>query len=158
MAFLDENYGKAEAKRSRVVKRAVFWGVLGIIVGVSLFLYFRNYSQERTFNRFMTLLKQHNYGDAYKMWDDPETRSSYTPDRFLQDWGPDGLYKNVAESHVEFEDSCGDAVVFTLTVPGQDPVGISVTRGTNIIGFFIAPRCPGKHWHIKEFFKSVFGG
>jgi hypothetical protein len=157
MAILDENYGKAEGKRSRLVWRVVLWGLAAAIVGGSLYFYFQNYSQERTMDRFLSLLREQKYQDAYKMWDDPETRSSYPPERFIEDWGPSGMYANAASAKIDNEDSCGDGVVFTLVFPGQNPVGLVVTRGTNIMGFSMEARCPGKHWHLKEFLKSIFG-
>ena len=155
--FLDENYGVADAKRSRVRWRIVTWGLLAVVVGVSLFFYFRNWRQERVVNKFFTLLREQKYQDAYALWDDPETRSSYPPDRFIKDWGPSGEFAAAAAAKVDNEDSCGDGVVFTVVFPGKDPFGLIVARDTNVIGFAPWPRCPGKHWHLKEFLKSVFG-
>jgi hypothetical protein len=157
MALLDENYGVADAKRSRVRWRIVLWGLLAVAVGVSLFFTFRNWREERTMNRFLALLREQKYQDAYALWDDPETRSSYPPEKFIADFGPSGEFANVGTAKIEIIDSCGDGVVFTLVFPGKPPLGLVVVRATNVIGFAQEARCPGKHWHLKEFLKSVFG-
>jgi hypothetical protein len=158
--FLDANYGVAEERRGRLIKRYLLWGLLAIVVAGGLYFYFRNWKEERTLNHFFSLLREQRFQDAYAMWgDDPALRKSYPPERFLQDWGPTGEYGNIAQVKVENEDVCGAnrEVWFTLTFPGKDPIGLVVERGTYILTFAPEIRCPGRHLHLKEFLKSVFG-
>ena len=42
--YLDE-YGVTDARREQTRKRIVIWGVLAVIVGVSGFFYFRNWTE-----------------------------------------------------------------------------------------------------------------
>ena len=158
--FLDESYGVADERRGRKVKKVVIWGLLGLIVAGALYFQFRNWKEEKTLDRFLTLLREQKYQDAYAMWgDDPDMRKSYPPESFLKDWGPSGEYGNVAAVKIENTDVCGDnrEVWFTLVFPGKNPVGLVVARGNNVITYAPEFRCPGRHWQWKEFFKRVFG-
>src|ERR1044071_6665449 len=114
-SFLDANYGVAEEKRGRRVKRIVIWGLLGIIVATVLYFQFRTWKEERTVNRFLTLLREQKYQDAYATWD-PEVHSTYPPESFIKDWGPSGEYANAAAAKIENVDVCGvdREVWFTL--------------------------------------------
>lgn len=159
-SFLDANYGVAEARRGRTVKKIVIWGVLALAVGAFLYFQFRNWKEERTVNRFLTLLREQKLQDAYAMFpDDPEMRRSYPPEAFIKDWGPTGEFGNVAAVTIENTDVCGADrdVWFTLIFPGKNPVGLMVPHGTNTVTFAPEIRCPGRHWQWKEFFKRIFG-
>ena len=65
--YLDE-YGVTDARRERLRKRIIIWGVLALIIGTSAFFYFRNWGEERALDRFVTLLKQQKYQEAYEQW------------------------------------------------------------------------------------------
>ena len=78
--YLDE-YGVADARREQLRKRIIIWGVLAVIVGISAFFYFRNWGEERALDRFVTLLKQQKYQEAYQLWQTPD--SAKFPNRAL---------------------------------------------------------------------------
>jgi hypothetical protein len=153
--FLDPGYGLTEARRARRIKLIAVWGISIVIVATVLFFTFRNWQQERVMNQFISLLKQQNYQEAYKLWG---ANKYYPPERFIEDWGPSGQYKAAGEAKITNEDVCGSGVVFTVEIPKTDPLGLWVERSTNIIGF--APngwvRCPGAHLHVVEYLKSLF--
>lgn len=153
--FLDPGYGVTEARRARRIKLIVVWGVSIVIVATGLFFTFRTWQQERAVNQFLSLLKQQNYQEAYKLWG---ANKYYPPERFIEDWGPSGQYKDAANAKITNEDVCGSGVIFTLEIPKIEPFGIWVERSTNIVGF--APngwaRCPGAHLHLVEYLKSLF--
>ena len=155
--YLDE-YGVKDAQRERRTKRILLWSAVAIVVGVSAFFYFRNWSEERTVARFVTLLEQQKYQEAYKMWETTESARFYPPEKFTEDWGPNGGYKNAAALKVEDVDSCGQGVVFNVAYPGTDNFGLWVERKTGVISFAPWPRCPGAHLQIWRFLKSRFGG
>ncbi len=160
--YLDQ-YGVTDAKRERRTKHIIVWGVLAVIVAVSAFFYFRNWPEEREIDRFFTLLRDKQYQQAYQLWDSPETRRFYPPEKFIEDWGESGVYKNPAGLHVEDVDNCGDGplaegVVFNVAYPGTDNFGLWVERSTKVIKFAPWNRCPGPHLQVMEFLKSHFGG
>ena len=90
--YLDE-YGVTDARRERLRKRILIWGVLAVVVGTAVFFSFRNWGEERTMDRFMALLKRQNYAEAYRMWQTPGSAKFYPPEKFAEDWGPAGVYK-----------------------------------------------------------------
>ena len=155
--YLDE-YGVADARRERLRKRIILWGLTAVIVGTSAFFYFRNWSEERVLDHFVTLLKQQKYQEAYQLWLTPETAKFYPPEKFAEDWGASGLYKNPAALQIREEDSCGDGVVFQIAYPGADDFGLWIDRDKKFISFYGWPRCPGRHLQIWQFIKSRFGG
>jgi hypothetical protein len=155
--YLDE-YGVAEARRGRIVKFIVLGVLTAAILGTAGFFYFRNWSEERVVDRFLDLLKQKNYQEAYKLWETPESRRFYPIQKFNEDWGPTGVYKDSAAIKVSNVDACEGGVVFTFNYPGTDDTGIWVDRGTKIMSFYSEPRCRGRHVQWGEFFKRLFGG
>jgi len=158
--FLDSTYGVDDAKKERRIKRIVLWSLTILIVGGILFLTFRNWREEKVVKQFIALLKQQNYQDAYKLFGcTQETPCKYyPPDKFNEDWGPAGEYKDAGDAKIENEDVCGSGVIFTMVIPRKEPLGLWVESSTNILGF--APngwsRCPGKHWQLWQYLKSRF--
>jgi hypothetical protein len=158
--FLDSSYGVTEARRARRIKLIVGWGLGILVVGTILFFTFRNWRQEQVIKQFFSLLKEQKYQDAYKLWGcTQETPCKYyPPDRFTEDWGPSGQYKDAASAKISNEDVCGSGVIFTVEIPKIEPFGLWVETSNNVLGF--APngwaRCPGAHLHLWEFLKAHF--
>jgi hypothetical protein len=155
--ILDPSYGVADEHRSRVVKRVVLWGLAGIVIAGALFLWFRNWRQEQMVKQFFTLLEQKKYQDAYAMWCNAEHPCKYySPEAFIEDWGPSSPFSNVAAIQIRHEDNCSGGVVFDLENPQAKPVGLFVNQD-NILGFAAGPRCPGPHLQILDFIRSHLG-
>jgi hypothetical protein len=158
--FLDSTYGVADARRERRRRRIILWSLTVLIVAGILFFSFHNWKQERVVKQFISLLKQQNYQDAYKLFGcTQETPCKYyPPEKFNEDWGPAGEYKDAGDAKIQNEDVCGSGVIFTVAIPKKAPLGLWVETATNVLGF--APngwdRCPGKHWQIWESLKSRF--
>jgi hypothetical protein len=157
--FLDSTYGVADARRERRIKLIVLWSVSVLIVGSVLFFTFRNWRQEQVVKQFISLIKQQQYQEAYKLWGcTQETPCKYyPPEKFNEDWGPTGEFKNAGDAKIQNEDVCGSGVLFAVAIPKKEPLGLWVETRTNVLGF--APpgqlRC-GKHFQIWEFLKSKF--
>src|SRR5580658_2701652 len=157
--FLDPGYGVTEARRAKRIKLIAVSSVTILVVAGFLFFTFRNWRQERVVNEFLALLKQQKYQDAYQLWGcTQETPCKYyPPEKFNEDWGPAGEYKNAGEAKIQNEDVCGSGVLFALAIPNKEAFGLWVETSNNTIGF--APpgmiRC-GKHLQLWEFLKSKF--
>jgi hypothetical protein len=158
--FLDSTYGVNEARKERRIKLIVLW-TLGILAVASiLYFTFRNWRQEQVVKQFISLIKQQNYQEAYKLWGcTQETPCKYyPPEKFNEDWGPSGQYKDAGQATVANEDVCGSGVLFEIVIPKTEPFGLWVETSTNTLGF--APngwaRCPGRHLQLWEFIKSKF--
>lgn len=157
MAGYLDAYGAGDARREKRTKQIVLWALGTLIAAAVLFFYFRNFGEERAVNRFMDLLKQKKYQDAYALWT-PETRKYYGPEKFIEDWGATGVYKNADALSLKDVDACGDGVVFHYQYPGTEDFGLWVERSSKYISFAGWPRCPGPHLQIMEFLKSRLGG
>ncbi|SRR6266849_5261650 len=158
MAGYLDAYGVGDERRERRTKRLVLWGLAAVAILSVLYFTFRTWSQERVVKQFVTRLQQKDYQGAYKLWDCPPDMPcrDYPPEKFIEDWGPSGMYADIAAAHIENVDSCGAGVVFTLVFPQGDPIGLYVLSETNLISFAPWPRCPGPHLHLWEFLKSRF--
>lgn len=156
--YLDE-YGVAEQRRERLIKRIAIWGLAILAVAAVLYFTFRNWNEERQMKKFFALLEQKKYQEAYALWGcTAETPCKYySPERFLEDWGESSPYSNPQDTRTLHEDVCGTGVVFDIQAPKADEVGLYVDRNTKLISFAPWTRCPGPHLQIWEFFKQHFG-
>lgn len=159
MAGYLDGYGVSDARKERRLKRIVIIALAVVILAVAGYFTFRNWSQERQFKKFLTMLEQKKYQDAYAMWGcTPETPCKYYPaEKFLEDWGPSSPYSNPESIRTLHEDVCGTGVVFNIEAPKTESIGLYVDRSTGEVSFAPWPRCPGPHLQIWEFFKQHFG-
>jgi hypothetical protein len=154
--ILSENYGVADTKREKRRKRIVIVTMVVLIAAAIAYFSLRTRTQERIVAQFLQTLREQKYQDAYKMWG---YSKYYPPESFLEDWGPESKYKNASALKVENIDYCGDTVVFDLTYPNQEDVGLYVDRSTGNIGFAQSDwlgRCPGRHLQLGAFLHRVF--
>lgn len=156
--ILDENYGVAEERRNRLIKRIVIWGLVVIVAATVGYFSLRTWSQQRVMSHFLDDLKQQKYQAAYALWGCTQDTPCkyYPPEKFTQDWGPSSPYANPSELKIEHVDFCNDGVVFDLSYPKSDDLGLWVNRSTNAISFAPWPRCPGRHLQLGQFFHSLF--
>lgn len=155
--YLD-GYGVADQRRERIVKRFFLWGGTALIVAVVGYYGLRTYPQQRVVDHFLSKLGQQQYQDAYKMWC-PQNCRLYSPNQFLEDWGPTSKYAKTSDWKIQHVDFCGEGVVFDMSYPGtEEDVGLWVNRSTGLISFTPSdtPRCPGRHMHLGAFLKSLF--
>jgi hypothetical protein len=151
--ILDPSYGALEERRSRSVKKILVWGFLALIAGGTLFVVFRNYREERAMKQFIAYLDKQQYQDAYKLM---APSKYYPPEKFLEDFGPAGMYKDLSHASIQHEDVCSGGVVFNVVPAKGEAWGLIVNSDTQQISFYSEPRCPGKHWQIWEFLKARF--
>ncbi len=150
--------GQQSARRATIVKRIVVSVLIGAVVVTVAYFSLRTWNQEHAVNQFLEDLQRKDYQNAYRLWGcTPEKPcKDYSSDKFNEDWGASSLYSNAAALKVEHIDFCDTGVVFDLTYPKQEELGLWVDRSTNLIGFAPWPRCPGRHMQLGEFFKSLF--
>jgi hypothetical protein len=163
MSYL-EAYGAAEENRSqkvRVVRNVLLGTVAALILGVVLFVVFRNFSQERQIKKFVQLLQAHNYAEAYAMWGCSEAHPcpEYPFAKFQEDWGPKSPHADESTAHIALSQACGSGVVLRLDYKGgEDAVPLFVERSNDVISFAPWAECPGTlHWRFGDFFRSLFG-
>jgi hypothetical protein len=153
--FLDQ-YGVADTQREKR-RRIVIGSVLALVlIGAFSYFFFRTWSEERTVRAFLDSLSRQDFQGAYKYWGCSQDKPNYEPERFNEDWGPSTPYSNGSAAKVSNVDFCDTGVVFSLTYPNADPVSLWVERSTNVISFSPWPRCPGRHWEFRQFFRNLF--
>jgi hypothetical protein len=156
MAGYLDSYGVADQRRERIVKLSLIIGLSTILILTIGYFTFRTHSQERVVSQFMGDLEHQQYMDAYKLWGCPEQCRLYPPNEFLKDWGPESKTAKAAQFKIEHVDYCNEGVVFDLSYPNTEDIGLWVNRATNIISFYDTPRCRGPHLQIGAFLKSLF--
>ena len=140
--LLDENYGVADARREKRIKRILIAVVtLTVALGL-LWFFFRNYKEEARVSDFLTLLERKDFKSAYALWGctDATPCRDYKMEQFLRDWGPQSDAANVAAITRSKVKSCDKGIIQLLQIKGQD-VNLYVDRATLVIGFAPWPVC-----------------
>lgn len=159
MAGYLDTYGVADQRRERIVKYSLISVVSVALIATIAYFSLRTHGQQRVMDRFLDDLQHQQYMDAYKLWGCPEHCKLYPPDEFLKDWGPSSKAANPSAFKIEHVDYCGDGVVFDLSHPNSDDIGLWVNRTTGYISFYDfydVPRCPGRHLQLGAFLRSLF--
>jgi hypothetical protein len=156
-----EAYGAEEAHRAhraRIVKWCIIAGVAALILALIFYIQFRNYTQESIVNDFLGKLRNHDYADAYQMFGCTEATPcpNYAYPKFLEDWGPHSAFADASKASTGVTQSCGNGVLIQVNEPGKDPTALIVDRANGQISFAPWPECPGKHWHFRQWWDSLF--
>ena len=157
MADFLTGYGDKDVKRATRNKRVVL-AVVGLVAAGGLFWYFaKTFMEERTVNRFVSLLSSQDYKGAYAMWGctDQTPCRDYKMERFMEDWGPKSPYANASEISTTLAESCGNSVWITIKTPKTAELGLAVDADTSLISFTPEARCPGK-WRLREFIPRLW--
>lgn len=151
-----EGYGVDEQRRESLTKRVVLGVLIAVVVGLLLFFFIHNRAEKNAGQRFLSALRAHDYQHAYELWGCTASKPcpEYAYNKFMEDWGPKGLYADANAGRISIVDSCGGGVVLMMKFPNADPFGVWVDRNTKTLGFAPWPRCPGRHWHFWDFIKS----
>jgi len=158
-----ETYGASEehrVQRIRLIKNGAIIVAGVLIVGLALYGVFKNRSEEQQVKNFVALMRAQDYRGAYGLWgcSDVHPCPDYSFVKFMDDWGPKSVHADQSSAHIEFSQSCGSGVVIRLEYAGsEEPVNLSVERGTKVVGFAPWEECPGtKHLRIGAWLRSLF--
>ncbi len=89
--------------------------VLGVFVAYRLW----DYPEERAVSRFLNVVEQGNYQEAYRLW---QPSPSYSFDDFLRDWGERGDYGRIRSFEILRSKSKGSStVIVSVRINGVDP-------------------------------------
>lgn len=125
--YLDE-FGVADARREKLIKRMVAAALIVAVLAGVLWYVFRDYREERRVKSFLALVEQGDYASAYAMWGcttDAPCRD-YSYENFMADWGPGG-YGDVSSATVTSKRSCKTGVIERLSI-GDPQVILWVDR------------------------------
>lgn len=165
MAGYLESYAAIEERKAQNRHRLKVGSIVtvcAVIVAFLLFIFLHNYHQERVTKTFLSDLQNHQYQQAYRMWGctDQTPCRDYAFAKFMEDWGPNSAFASAGNTKMGLVQSCGSTTFVKLEASNKgEPVGLMVDRSTDVISF--APsgwaECPGRHWHVWEFIKGLFG-
>jgi len=104
--------------------------VTGALMGYRL----RNYPEERAVARFLTVLEEGNYREAYRLW---QPSPSYGFGDFMHDWGEQGDYGKIRQFEILRSQSKGSgAVIVTVRINSVDPpLDLVVDRRTTGLAY-----------------------
>jgi hypothetical protein len=156
-----EAYGATEesrANRVRRIKQSSITLVSVLILGLSLYLAFKNHTEEQQAKAFIARLIAQDYQGAYRMWGctDATPCRDYPFSKFMEDWGPNSAHADQTSARIAVSQSCGSGVVIRLEYRSAEPVPLWVERSSKTISFAPWPECPGRHLHIGAWLRSLF--
>lgn len=116
-----------------------YWLVMAVIlmaIACLLVYRLRDYPEERAVARFLTVLEQGNYQEAYRRW---QPSPSYSFTDFLHDWGEQGDYGKIRGFQILRSRSRGpNTVVITVRINGVDPpLDLLVDRNTKGLAYSV---------------------
>jgi hypothetical protein len=141
MSYL-EGYGAGEERKLKWVKYGVLGAIALILLATVLYFKFRDYSEHRKAEQFFERLRARDYNGAYALWGCTEQTPcrDYSRAKFMEDWGPSGVYANSANAEIVRTYSCDTGVIEVVKLPDQN-LNLWVDRNTDALSF--AP------WQLK---------
>lgn len=137
-----ETYRAGEERREKILIRLSIAMAVLLVAGGILWWYFRDYTEEKQIQQFLSALEQKDYKRAYSFWgctfENP--CRDYNFERFMEDWGPSGKHANAAAAKLTTKKSCGLGIIQYVRFPAEE-VQLWVDRKDMIIGFAPWPIC-----------------
>lgn len=145
MAEFLQGYGDADARRERVLKRIVWSAVVLAVVGTAGWFFFRDFPEERQVSRFISLLEEKNYAEAYRLWgcDAAQPCRDYSFEKFKEDWGEKGVYTRRQALKRGTKRSCEGGIIQYIEYgeTEDDVVHLYVDRAGRTLSFAPWPVC-----------------
>jgi hypothetical protein len=138
-------YGESDARRERVLKRMLLAVLALAVVSAAGWFLSRDFTEKRQVRRFVELLEAKNYDEAYRLWgcDPASPCRDYSKEKFLEDWGPSGVYTRHQALKFGSKRSCEGGIIQYLEYgkTEDDVVHIYVQRSDLTLGFAPWPVC-----------------
>ncbi len=140
-----QGYGETDARRERVVKKIVLAALALCIVGAAAWWFSRDFTEKQQIRRFVQLLEQKDYDSAYRLWgcDPADPCRDYSLAKFMEDWGPKGVYTRNQSLKLGEKRSCEGGIIQYIEYgkTEDDVVHIYVQRSDLTLGFAPWPVC-----------------
>jgi hypothetical protein len=142
MAGYLNHYGEGEERKSKIIKVTVLAVLAVLVVGGTLFFFFKNYRQEQRVETFLQLLQKRDYTGAYALWGCTAQNpcSEYPFEAFMQDWEQKAAL--AANHRITRSRSCGSGVILTVEYGNDQKDILWVEKKDLKIGFSPYPGCP----------------
>ena len=146
MAGYLDRYGEGHEQRAKRTKLVIAVVLSVIVLSAGLYFGLRNHRQKAKVSQFVELLQKHDYQAAYRLWGCSETKPcpEYPFDKFLEDWGPQSKYAQIASFDIAKSKACGSGVIVTVDL-GQNREGRLWVEGSEMtIGYSPWSVCPAR--------------
>ncbi len=142
MATYWEQYAADEQRRARLARRVVLVVLIVILASVTSWWLLRNYREKQRVNAFLELIRKGDYRTAYTYWGCSVERPcrDYSYEKFLEDWGPKGLYGDVSAIQRGRTHGCTDGVIQILHTRTGD-VWLWIDRDSLTLSYAPWPVC-----------------
>ena len=145
--YLDQ-YGAGEEERNRIVGR-LFIALVVVGVAGSLGWYlFQYHHEESVVKTFVGATRRGDYEAAYRAWGCTAQKpcAGYSFQNFMDDWGPKNpSAPDPAAFGITADQSCNDAVLFTVNVNAKRQETLWVNQGSDEISYAPYANCPRKN-------------
>ena len=159
MADYMSGYGVEDERRSEI-RRKIALTLVAVLGALFIWwMFFRNFSEERRLNEFVEALKARNYQKGYAMFGCTSRTpcTDYAYPKFLEDWGPEGRFKNAGQGVIlrsghtggaarrfllRFKppDDCPGSIIRVLRFDDTE-LNLMVNREDGAVGFSPWPVC-----------------
>jgi hypothetical protein len=137
-----ENYGVADARRSKIIRNLVISGVALVILALVLYFTLRTLPAKRTVNTFLEDLRRQDYKAAYVVWGCATPCRDYSFDRFMRDWGPKGAALSSPSAGIRGAQYCSSGgVIVSVGTSKTDTVDLMYDRANHTLSFAPWPVC-----------------
>jgi hypothetical protein len=137
MAGYLENYGAGEAKREGLLK----WGILSaigvLVLSVVLFYSFRHFRERQVLDTFLDDLRKKDYKAAYATWGCTESNPCryFAYDKFLEDFGPQGRYKDASSPKMTQKWSCVGGIIRVIEFGAGNDVDLLIDYDKRLVSY-----------------------
>ena len=142
-------YGEGEERKAKLFK----WAALGIptalVLGVVLYFFLRHYPQRSQLAGFLDDMRAGNVASAYTRWGCSQQNPcrDYNWERFLADFGPKGMYKDLPNAKLTEKWSCSPSdglggIIRVFDAGPDHELALYVAKPQPVMGF--AP--PRRNW------------
>jgi hypothetical protein len=139
--YLDD-FGRSDASHERGVRRVVLGLLLAVLLAFDVYLLLRGWEGKRRVSTFFDQLRTGNYQAAYETWGcTPQSPCrDYSMAKFLEDWGPKGVYGSLSGLRLGYARYCEDGVVRRVRI-GREWISIFASRQEPGLSFYPLAYC-----------------
>jgi hypothetical protein len=131
------------AKRARMQRNIRILAAITAFIVLASPWWWWKWPEEYRVNKFLSTVQTGDYASAYAQWnhdpqwkEHPEHYSTYTFDRFMQDWGPRAYSGGISEHHIAMSKIFRNGVVVGVVINGgETPQFLFVDHTTKQISF-----------------------
>lgn len=144
--YLDQ-YGAGEEERNRLVAGLFITLIVAAVVGLLGWYVLQYHHEESVVKAFVNATRKGDYDAAYRAWGCTAQKpcTGYSLNNFMDDWGPKSSAPDPAVFGITSDESCNNAVLFTLVVNAKRQEKLWVNQGSDEISFAPYANCPRKN-------------